>query len=50
MMKGLETRYIANARNKGDVVDMTPAGLGQARGSKRAEGKEDESEAKAGHK
>ena len=26
MMRSLESRYIANARNKGDFVDMTPEG------------------------
>ena len=26
MMKGLESRYIANARNKNDVKDITPKG------------------------
>ena len=25
-MKGLESRYIANARNKNDVKDITPKG------------------------
>jgi hypothetical protein len=31
LMKTLESRYIANARNKNDVVDVTPNGRGVRR-------------------
>jgi hypothetical protein len=49
MMKGLETRYIAAARNKGDVVDGTPKDwVSGGKGDKKNEGKEPES--KSSHK
>ena len=49
MMKGLETRYIAAARNKGDVVDGTPKGwVSGGKGDKKNEGKKPES--KSSHK
>jgi len=47
MMKGLEQRYIATSRAKGDVVDLTPKGFAQ---QSMQEGKESESESKSSHK
>lgn len=44
MMKGLESRYIANARNKNDVKDITP------RGRRRIHDDDDEKDEQKNHK
>ena len=44
MIKTLEQRYIANARNKGDVVDVTPKRI------RRINDDDQEDEEKKNHK